>query len=108
VLDRTSWQLENTATGEWCRFAEQDLPDRFASHGLVFECPIQNGETATGTAHEPVSDQFGLMFEKNWIFDRGGRPVIYQPESELDLLPENLRWRDVRFEPTGDKVIDFT
>lgn len=52
--------------------------------------------------------QFGLMFEKNWIFERGGRPVIYQPDSDFGLLPEDLRWRHVRFEPTGDKVIDFT
>src|SRR5271166_5892371 len=25
---------------------------------------------------------FGLMFEKGWIFAQGGRPVIYDPESE--------------------------
>jgi hypothetical protein len=48
------------------------------------------------------------MFEKNWIFERGGRPVIYQPDSDFDLLPEDLRWRHVRFEPTGEKVIDWT
>ena len=24
-LDATGWQLENTATGEWRRFAEEDL-----------------------------------------------------------------------------------
>ena len=48
------------------------------------------------------------MFEKNWIFERGGRPVIYQPDSDFGLLPEDLRWRHAWFEPTGDKVIDFT
>jgi hypothetical protein len=52
--------------------------------------------------------QFGLMFEKNWIFERGGRPVIYEPDSDFDLLPEDLRWRHVRFEQTGQKVIDWT
>ena len=52
--------------------------------------------------------QFGLMFEKNWIFACGGLPVIYQPDIDFDLLPEELRWRHVRFEPTGDKVIDWT
>jgi len=52
--------------------------------------------------------QFGLMFEKKWIFERGGRPVIYQPDSDFDLLPEDLRWRHVRFEPTGDTIIDWT
>lgn len=36
------------------------------------------------------------------------RPVIYQPDSDFGLLPEDLRWRHVRFEPTGEKVIDWT
>jgi hypothetical protein len=52
--------------------------------------------------------QFGLMFYKNWVFDHGGRPVIYQPDSDFDILPEELRWRHVRYEPTGEPVIDWT
>ena len=52
--------------------------------------------------------QFGLMFEKSWIYDRGGRPVIYQPDSDFNILPDELRWRHVRFELTGDHLIDFT
>ena len=48
---------------------------------------------------------FGLMFEKTWLFQNGGRPVIYQPEIEYELLPEAIRWRHVRYEP--DEV-DFT
>ena len=48
---------------------------------------------------------FGVMFEKQWIFEQGGRPVIYQPDSEFNELPESMRWRHVRYEP-GD--IDFT
>jgi len=52
--------------------------------------------------------QFGLIFEKSWVYDRGGRPVIYQPDSDFSILPEELRWRHVRFEPTAEQVIDFT
>jgi hypothetical protein len=48
---------------------------------------------------------FGIMFQKRWIFKRGGRPVIYQPDAEYDLLPEEMRWRHVRYEPDN---IDFT
>lgn len=48
---------------------------------------------------------FGILFEKKWIFDKGGRPVIYQPDVEFDLLPESIRWRHVRYEPD---TIDFT
>ncbi len=30
------WQLQNTATGEWCAFAQDDLLDRFARNELSF------------------------------------------------------------------------
>ena len=52
--------------------------------------------------------QFGIRFTKKSIFDRGGRPVIYQPESEYQLLPESLKWRHVRFECNNTRPIDFT
>jgi hypothetical protein len=48
---------------------------------------------------------FGILFEKAWIFGQGGRPVIYQPDSEFHLLPEEIRWRHVRYEPGA---VDFT
>lgn len=48
---------------------------------------------------------FGILFEKRWVFEQGGRPVIYQPESEYDVLPEALRWRHTRYEPG---IVDFT
>lgn len=48
---------------------------------------------------------FGVIFEKQWVFKQGGRPVIYQPDSDFSLLPESLQWRHVRYEPD---VIDFT
>jgi hypothetical protein len=52
--------------------------------------------------------QFGLMFDEAWIYERGGRPVIYQSDAEFAVLPEDLRWRHVRFEPIGDQIVDFT
>jgi len=51
---------------------------------------------------------FGIIFKKRWIFDQGGRPVIYQTDEEFDLLPEELRWRHVRYEPNRERPIDFT
>jgi hypothetical protein len=48
---------------------------------------------------------FGVLFEKQWIFDQGGRPVIYQPDAEYDLLPDERKWRHVRYEPPS---VDFT
>jgi hypothetical protein len=49
----------------------------------------------------------GLMFEKSWLYDRSARPVIYQPDAEFGQLPEEIRWRHVRYEPTGNPPIDF-
>jgi putative transposase len=40
------WQLQNTATGEWCAFAEDDLLDRFVRNELSF--------TAADQAHSPT------------------------------------------------------
>ena len=51
---------------------------------------------------------FGLMFHKSLVFAAGGRPVIYQPESEFLALPEEIRWRHVRYEPSIENSIDFT
>jgi hypothetical protein len=51
---------------------------------------------------------FGIMFDKSWVFSRGGRPVIYQSEEEYYLLPEALKWRHVRYEPLSTSAIDFT
>jgi hypothetical protein len=48
---------------------------------------------------------FGLLFEKQWVFEQSGRPVIYQSSAEFDLLPKDLRWRHVTYEPPS---IDFT
>ena len=51
---------------------------------------------------------FGVVFDKKWVFEKGGRPVIYQPDSEFDALPESHKWRHVRYEPTADEPIDFS
>ena len=51
---------------------------------------------------------FGLMFDKSWVHARGGRQVIYQPDSEFEQLPEQTRWRHVRYEPAATPPIDFS
>lgn len=52
---------------------------------------------------------FGVMFNKEWVFAQGGRPVIYEPEAEYEPLPESHRWRHVRYEPmAADHPTDFT
>jgi hypothetical protein len=51
---------------------------------------------------------FGVMVSKQWLFAKGGRPVIYQPSGELDLLPESLRWRHKDFNEPGNPKNDYT
>lgn len=36
---------------------------------------------------------FGFMFDKTLAFQAGARPVIYQSDSELELLDTSIRWR---------------
>src|SRR5713226_9360311 len=35
-IPENRWQLQNTATGEWCSFKEDDLLDRFVRHEISF------------------------------------------------------------------------
>jgi hypothetical protein len=46
------------------------------------------------------------MVPKDWLFERGGRPVIYQTDDEYSDLPESLRWRHVQYDPPNG--VDFT
>lgn len=50
---------------------------------------------------------FGVMVPKTWLHAQGGRPVIYQPESEFAGLPPNVQYRHVRFDAPGSET-DFT
>lgn len=48
----------------------------------------------------------GVMVDKLRLFRVGGRPVIYQPDAEYDLLHEPQRYRHKQYEP--DRGIDFS
>ncbi|SFN31154.1 hypothetical protein SAMN05216289_11365 [Dokdonella immobilis] len=53
---------------------------------------------------------FGIMFEKRWIFERGGRPVIYQRYDEFEGLRDSPahNWRHMTFDPLSTEPVDFT
>ncbi len=51
---------------------------------------------------------FGFVFSKTYIYSLGGRPVIYQPDSEYSNLPPQIKWRHMRFELGTPQPIDFT
>jgi hypothetical protein len=48
----------------------------------------------------------GVMIDKLTLYKAGGRPVVYQPDSEYQLLHESQRFRHKRYEP--DAGIDFS
>jgi hypothetical protein len=53
----------------------------------------------------------GIMVTKEWLFAKGGRPVIYQPDAEYSLLPEELKYRHVRYEldhAMAERTVDWT
>jgi hypothetical protein len=52
----------------------------------------------------------GLMFEKPYVFLKGGRPVIYdRPEDAKEYLPKEDYWRIVPLDFDGEsKIIDWT
>lgn len=51
---------------------------------------------------------FGIQIPKAWLFEKGGRPVIYQASHEYELLNERIRWRHVRYEPHTTPPVDFS
>jgi hypothetical protein len=38
---------------------------------------------------------YGVIVKKDWLYEKGGRPVIYQTENEYHILPEEMRYRHV-------------
>ena len=61
---------------------------------------------ANPMAHGVRYMPFGIMVDKTWLFDQGGRPVIYQSDAEFELLHDDQKYRHVRYEPKNN--IDFT
>lgn len=69
----------------------------------VFETTAYFAPSAGGG--QPRYEPYGIAVRKEWLFARGGRPVIYQSNDDFDLLPPQLAWRHCRYEPG---TIDFT
>jgi hypothetical protein len=47
---------------------------------------------------EPYST-YGIAISKESIYKLGGRPVIYLPDVDAEWIPDDEKWRQVRFEP---------
>jgi hypothetical protein len=60
--------------------------------------------TQAGYKYQP----YGVLVSKSWLFSKGGRPVIYQPDNDYYLLPEQMRYRHVRFWLSDQYNVDHT
>jgi hypothetical protein len=61
---------------------------------------------AAPTAHGMPYAPFGVMIAKATLFALGGRPVIYQPDADFELLHQSHRYRHKAYEP--GRELDFT
>ena len=51
---------------------------------------------------------FGVMVEKQWLYQMGGRPVFYMEESEYAFLDAQHQYRYVKYDLNPHFPIDFT
>jgi hypothetical protein len=74
----------------------------FTEVPLALSAKLLCGAKDFGINYAPV----GLLFERRWVYEHGGRPVIYQRAEEAALLPAALLYRHVTLD--FDQQIDFT
>jgi hypothetical protein len=73
------------------------------------EAPISKLPQVLSTPHGDVKYRpYGFIFKKTWVFGRGGRPVIYQPDPDYALLPEEKKHLHVRFWLSDSYNVDHT
>jgi hypothetical protein len=91
-------------TGSWTQgeacvcFTEAPIPEFAAIFSLV--------EIASSKDLRPRYEPYGIAVPKDWLFDRGGRPVIYEKKSSFGTYSEEQRYRLAHFDPRAG--IDFT
>jgi len=54
---------------------------------------------AADKKERPRYQPYGIAVKRDWLYEKGGRPVIYDNKQSYDLLPEPLKYRHVLFEP---------
>lgn len=77
----------------------------FTEAPLVEMVSVFASVALAGNAPALRYEPYGIGVSKEWLFQHGGRPVIYQPAGEYEQLQKDVRWRHVTFEPPE---IDFT
>lgn len=61
---------------------------------------------AASSKERPRYEPYGIAVNKKWFFQQGGRQVIYDHPSTFEILPEELKYRFVPYDPLSG--VDFT
>jgi hypothetical protein len=84
----------------------QDVPLYSLSENILYEQKIKKETDDSVIRYTP----WGLRFSKNYIYQQGGRPVLYENSDVAKLfLPKSEYWRIVKFDLNNDKnIVDWT
>ena len=85
----------------------QDVPLHSLAENIRYEDEHRGFHTQSNK--EKIRyEAFGLRFNKGNLFAKGGRPVIYGTDEELDNMPENEQWRCVKIDIRNpENIIDW-
>lgn len=61
---------------------------------------------ASDETQRPRYEPYGVAVSKTWLYERGGRPVIYDHPDSLNEYPDSLRYRFCPYDPPN--AVDFT
>lgn len=61
---------------------------------------------AASKRERPRYEPYGVAVSKTWLFEKGGRPVIYDHPNIFQNLSESLQYRFVSYNPVNE--VDFT
>ena len=83
----------------------QEAPLNAIAENLLYEKEIR--EKNNGKIRYSA---FGIRFNKKWIYQKGGRPVIYEEKENMkSLLPYDEHWRIVNYDLSNSQyMIDWT
>lgn len=91
----------------------QDIPFVSLGQNVLHEINYRKQQEADGIPKEKIKKRYspaGIAFKKNYVFNHGGRPVIYEnTEYAKKILPEEEHWRIVNFDLSrNENIVDWT
>jgi len=73
---------------------------------LEFHSIFSLASIASSDEERPRYELYGIAVTKEWLFEKGGRPVIYDDESSFDSISDNIKYRFVPYDLMKGK--DYT